>query len=67
MGIDVEPPVCDCSKSCASSRFVRKINIELVSPGQLPFEDASFEVVFSKDSIIHIPDDPNWPPMFLEF
>ena len=33
-----------------------KISIELVSPGQLPFEDGSFEVVFSKDSIIHIPD-----------
>ena len=33
-----------------------KISIELVSPGQLPFEDGSFQVVFSKDSIIHIPD-----------
>ena len=33
-----------------------KIDLRLVKPGPLPFEDASFDVVFSKDSIIHIPD-----------
>ena len=29
---------------------------ELVEPGPLPFAAASFDVVFSKDSIVHIPD-----------
>jgi phosphoethanolamine N-methyltransferase len=27
-----------------------------VAPGPLPFPPASFEIVFSKDSIVHIPD-----------
>ena len=32
------------------------MTIEKVDPGPLPFPDASFDLVFSKDSIIHIPD-----------
>ena len=57
VGIDVEPPVCDAARNhVLAAGLSEKISIELVSPGQLPFEDASFEVVFSKDSIIHIPD-----------
>jgi ubiquinone/menaquinone biosynthesis C-methylase UbiE len=56
-GIDVEPPVC-----AAATRRVQKtglsdrIAITLVTPGPLPCDDATFDVVFSKDSIIHIPD-----------
>ena len=57
VGIDVEPPVCDAARDYVSAAGLsEKISIELVSPGQLPFEDGSFQVVFSKDSIIHIPD-----------
>ena len=57
VGIDVEPPVCDAARDhVLAAGLSEKISIELVSPGQLPFEDGSFEVVFSKDSIIHIPD-----------
>ena len=57
VGIDVEPPVCDAARDYVlAAGLSEKISIELVSPGQLPFEDGSFEVVFSKDSIIHIPD-----------
>lgn len=56
-GIDVETPVCAASthrvaQACLSDR----ITIREVSPGPLPFDDAAFDVVFSKDSIIHIPD-----------
>jgi SAM-dependent methyltransferase len=33
-----------------------RIDLVHVEPGPLPFNDASFDVVFSKDSIVHIPD-----------
>jgi len=33
-----------------------RIRLQLVEPGPLPFPDESFDVVFSKDAIIHIPD-----------
>ena len=57
VGIDVELPVCDAARDhVLAAGLSEKISIELVSPGQLPFENGSFEVVFSKDSIIHIPD-----------
>ena len=57
VGIDVESPVCDAARDrVLEAGLSGKISIELVSPGQLPFEDGSFDVVFSKDSIIHIPD-----------
>ena len=48
VGIDVEPPVCDAARDhVLAAGLSEKISIELVSPGQLPFEDGSFEVVFS--------------------
>ncbi len=56
-GIDVEAPVC-----AAARRRVRggglddRIEIRQVAPGPLDFPEGSFDVVFSKDSIIHIPD-----------
>jgi ubiquinone/menaquinone biosynthesis C-methylase UbiE len=57
VGIDVEPPVCKAAQnSVLAAGLSEKISIELVSPGKLPFEDGSFDIVFSKDSIIHIPD-----------
>ena len=57
VGIDVEPPVCEAAQnSVLAAGLSEKISIELVSPGKLPFEDGSFDIVFSKDSIIHIPD-----------
>ena len=33
-----------------------QIELQLVKPGRLPFGNACFDIVFSKDSIIHIPD-----------
>ena len=57
VGIDVESPVCEAAQnSVLAAGLSEKISIELVSPGKLPFEDGSFDIVFSKDSIIHIPD-----------
>lgn len=33
-----------------------RIEIKLVTPGPLPFADASFDIVFGKDAWLHIPD-----------
>lgn len=57
IGIDVEDPVCAAANSRAEIESVAdRVEIRKVEPGPFPFEDASFDVVFSKDSIIHIPD-----------
>jgi phosphoethanolamine N-methyltransferase len=56
-GIDVEDPVCDAARRRAELDGVAdKVTIRKVSPGPFPFPDGTFDVVFSKDSIIHIPD-----------
>lgn len=56
-GIDVEDPVCAAARSRADRQGVAdRVTIEKVVPGPFPFPDESFDVVFSKDSIIHIPD-----------
>lgn len=56
-GIDVEAPVCKAARTRVSEAELEdRIDIVEVVPGPLPFEDETFDVVFSKDSIIHIPD-----------
>lgn len=56
-GIDVEAPVCAAARRrVAKAGLGDRIEIIEVTPGPMPFEAASFDVVFSKDSIIHIPD-----------
>ena len=56
-GIDVEDPVCDAARRrVEQAGAADTVTIEKVSPGPFPFPDESFDVVFSKDSIIHIPD-----------
>lgn len=56
-GIDVEGPVCAAaSRRVAEAGLGDRITIRQVRPGPLPFDAGSFDVVFSKDSIIHIPD-----------
>jgi SAM-dependent methyltransferase len=57
VGIDVERPVCDVARErVARNGLDDRVDIVLVEPGPLPFEDGSFDVVFSKDSIVHIAD-----------
>ncbi len=56
-GIDVEAPVCAAARERAKQAGLEgKVEIIQVTPGPMPFEDGTFDVVFSKDSIIHIPD-----------
>lgn len=57
IGIDVEDPVCAHARERAERADVAdRVEIRLVEPGPLPFPAGSFDVVFSKDSIVHVPD-----------
>jgi SAM-dependent methyltransferase len=57
VGIDVEDPVLARGRDLvAAAGFGGRIGMMKVAPGPLPFAHATFDLVFSKDSIIHIPD-----------
>lgn len=56
-GIDVEDTVIDHARRLiAREGLAGRIGLTKVAPGPLPFPPGCFDVVFSKDSIIHIPD-----------
>lgn len=56
-GIDVEDSVLSHARRLiASAGLSARIGLVRVAPGPLPFPPDTFDVVFSKDSIIHIPD-----------
>ncbi len=56
-GIDVEVPVCAAARRRAEAAGLSdRVEIVQVEPGPLPFHDGAFDLVFSKDSIVHIPD-----------
>ena len=58
-GIDVEAPlVARAAARVSAAGMADRISIRKVSPGPIPFEAGVFDVVFSKDSMIHIPDKP---------
>lgn len=57
VGIDVEAHVCNEARARAANAGASDtVEIILVEPGPLPFDAGSFDLVFSKDSIIHIAD-----------
>lgn len=57
VGIDVEAGVVHAAiAAAAEAGLTDRVRFVTVQPGPLPFPDASFDVVFSKDSIVHIPD-----------
>ena len=57
IGIDVEPLVCATALAAVSAAgLTSQINIRQIDPGALPLADESLDFVFSKDSIVHIPD-----------
>ena len=64
VGIDVEPQLQEeATKRAIAANIVDKLDFQIVEPGPLPFPDECFDVVFSKDSIIHI---ENKDDLFLE-
>ena len=57
IGLDVETTMVEYARAKVE-RAERQDRIEIrkVEPGPMPLPDASVDVVFSKDSIVHIPD-----------
>ncbi len=57
-GVDVEDTVLADARRRAARHGLdgRRIGFAKVVPGPLPFPPATFDVVFSKDSIVHVPD-----------
>jgi len=57
VGIDVEKPVLEAANSnVLKAGLSEQITLQLVSPGPFPFDANSFDIVFSKDALLHIPD-----------
>jgi phosphoethanolamine N-methyltransferase len=56
-GVDVEEPVLDtANRRAAAKGLADRVEFVKVAPGPLPFGDGEFDLVFSKDAMIHIPD-----------
>jgi len=57
VGIDVEIGLIERATERAKENGLgEQLRFKCVEPGPLPFEDASFDVVFSKDAMVHIGD-----------
>jgi phosphoethanolamine N-methyltransferase len=57
LGADVEAGVVrKAAEDAQRRRLAGRVRFETIAPGPLPFADRSFDVVFSKDAIIHIAD-----------
>jgi len=59
VGIDVDPALLEGLRARVErAGLAGRIRGVKVEPGRLPFADASFDVVFSKDSLVQIPGKP---------
>lgn len=55
--IDVEPQLVEhAGHRVAAADLSKCIDVQLVEPGPLPFAANSFDAVFSKDAMLHIPE-----------
>ena len=56
-GFDVERPVIDTARRRAAARGLgSRASFVQAPPGPLPFSAGAFDVVFSKDALLHVPD-----------
>lgn len=56
-GFDVEDPAIEAARRRAGSESVHdRIAFVRGQPGPLPFPDNGFDIVFSKDALLHVPD-----------
>jgi len=57
VGIDIEEYLIETAQNNVSAAgLVDRVWMKLVEEGPLPFPDECFDIVFSKDSLIHVPD-----------
>lgn len=57
VGVDIEAPVLAKARQRAVERGLDgRVEFLRVEPGPLPFADGSFDIFFSKDAMIHVPD-----------
>ncbi len=57
VGIDVEAQLRErAARNVDNAGVADRVELKIVEPGPWPFADATFDVVFSKDSMIHIED-----------
>jgi len=55
VGIEFQKQLVEQAQEAAQSRGVDgRVEFKAVSPGPLPFANETFDIVFSKDSIIHV-------------
>ena len=56
-GFDVELPVIETARRHSADRNLSdRASFVQAAPGRLPFVDNSFDVVFSKDALLHVPE-----------
>jgi len=59
LGLDVEQPLLERATARAKAKGLSdRLEFRLIEPGPLPINDTSFDVVFSKDAILQVPDKP---------
>lgn len=56
VGFDVEAPVIERARVAAVRSGLANVSFMQSAAGRLPFLDGSFDVVFSKDALVHVPD-----------
>ena len=57
VGIDVEEDLVDAARALIQRRgHADSVRFELVMPGKLPFGGGGFDLVFSKDALVHVED-----------
>jgi phosphoethanolamine N-methyltransferase len=57
VGVDVEDDVCEVARARVKNlNLETKVDIIKILPGVLPFKSNTFDIIFSKDSIVHIED-----------
>lgn len=57
LGIDVEDTVISTARAKVEARgLTQRIGFAKIAPGPLPIPPEAFDIVFSKDAIVHIPD-----------
>lgn len=55
VGVDVQPEFVDLAgERSVAAGLGDRVTYRLIEPGPLPFDGSSFDVVFSKDAIIHV-------------